>query len=111
MYSGALTAAGLTSGVEQKLEAAEAALQGRELDVETRDLLGRIANNRATLAVSRYQVDTVIEQAHRALEYLRPDNFPVRTNATWALGIAYQFKGERPAAARAFTEAVSVSQA
>ena len=50
MYAGALTTAGQTTGVEQKLKAAEAALQGAELDIDTRDILGRIANNRATLA-------------------------------------------------------------
>jgi LuxR family maltose regulon positive regulatory protein len=111
MYAGALTTAGQTTGVEKKLQAAEAALQGAELDVETRDLLGRIANNRATLAVSQYQADTAIVQAHRALEYLRPDNLPVRTITTWALGVAHQFKGDRTAASRSFTEAISISQA
>ena len=110
MYAGALTTAGQTTGVEQKLQAAEAALQGAELDVETRDLLGRIANNRATLAFIQYQADTAIVQALRALEYLRPDNLPVRTISTWALGAAYQQKGDRAAASRAFTEAISISQ-
>lgn len=111
MFAGALTTAGLTTGVEQKLQAAENALQGAELDVETRDLIGRIANNRATLAVSRYQADTAIVQARRALEYLRPDNLPVRTITTWALGAAHQIKGDRTAAGRAFTEAISTSRA
>ena len=111
MYAGALTTAGQTSGVEQKLQAAEAALQGAELDVETRDLLGRIANNRATLAFMHYQADTVIVQAQRALEYLRPDNLPVRSISTWALGTAYQQKGDRTAASRAFAQALSISQA
>lgn len=111
MYAGALTTAGQTTGVEQKLQAAETALQGAKLDVETRDLLGRIANNRATLAVSQYQADTAIVQAHRALEYLRPDNLPVRTITAWALGVAHQLKGDRTAAGRAFTEAISISQA
>ena len=110
MYAGALTTAGQTTGVEQKLQAAEAALQGAELDIETRDLLGRIANNRATLAFIQYQADTAIVQAHRALEYLRPDNLPVRNISTWALGAAYQQKGDRAAASRAFTEAISISQ-
>jgi LuxR family maltose regulon positive regulatory protein len=110
MYAGALTTAGQTTGVEQKLTAAEAALQGAELDVETRDLLGRIANNRATLAFIQYQADTAIFQALRALEYLRPDNLPVRNISTWALGAAYQQKGDRAAASRALTEALSISQ-
>jgi LuxR family transcriptional regulator, maltose regulon positive regulatory protein len=110
MYAGALTTAGQTTGVEQKLKAAEAALQGAELDIDTRDILGRIANNRATLAFIQYQADIAIAQARRALEYLRPDNLPVRNISTWALGAAYQQKGDRTAASRAFTEAISISQ-
>ncbi len=110
MYAGALTTAGQTTGVEQKLKAAEAALQGAELDIETRDILGRIANNRATLAFIQYQADTAIVQARRALEYLRPDNLSVRNISTWALGAAYQQKGDRTAASRALTEAISISQ-
>ena len=31
-------------------------------------------------------------------------------SATWALGAAYQQKGDRTAASRAFTEAISISQ-
>ncbi len=111
MYAGALTTAGQTTGVEQKLQAAETALQDVELDVETRDLLGRIANNRATLAISQYQADAAITQAQRALEYLHPDNLSIRTINTWVLGMAYLFKGNRAAADRTFTEAVSISQA
>jgi LuxR family maltose regulon positive regulatory protein len=110
MYAGALTTAGQTTGVEQKLKAAEAALQGAELDIDTRDIIGRIANNRATLAFIQYQADTAIVQARRALEYLRPDNLPVRNISTWALGAAYQQKGDRTAASRALTEAISISQ-
>jgi LuxR family transcriptional regulator, maltose regulon positive regulatory protein len=110
MYAGALTTAGQTSGVEQKLKAAEAALQGAELDIDTRDILGRIANNRATLAFIQYQADTAIAQALYALEYLRPDNLPVRNISTWVLGAAYNQKGDRTAASLAFTEAISISQ-
>ncbi len=110
MYAGALTTAGQVTSAEQKLKAAEAALQGAELDIDTRDMVGRIANNRATLAFIQYQADTAIVQARRALEYLRPDNLPVRTISTWALGAAYQQKGDRTAAGRAFTEAISISQ-
>ncbi len=110
MYAGALITAGQTSGAEQKHKAAEAALQGAELDIDTRDILGRIANNRATLAFLQYQADIAIFQARRALEYLRPDNLPVRNISTWALGAAYVQKGDRTAASRALTEAISISQ-
>jgi LuxR family maltose regulon positive regulatory protein len=109
-YAGALTTAGQTSGVEQKLQAAETALQGTELNVETRDLIGRIASMRATLAYTQYQPDTVIVQGQRALEYLSPDNLPTRTMTTFTLGVGYMLKGNRTAASQAFTDARSISQ-
>ena len=101
----------LPTGVEEKLQAAEAALEGAELDLETRDLLGRIANNRATLAVHRYRGHEAIAQAQRALEYLRPDNLPARAITTWVLGLAYFTEGVRPAAIRTYTEAMTMSRA
>lgn len=110
MYAGALITAGLTSAVEQKHQAAEAILIGAEPDIDTHDILGRIANNRATLAFIQYQADVAIVQAQRALEYLRPDNLPVRNISTWVLGAAYQQKGDRSAASQAFSEAISLSQ-
>ncbi len=109
-YASLLLVTGQTTGVEQKLQAAEAALQGAELDVETRDLLGRIANNRATLALTQYQVETMIAQSRRALQYLHPDNLSFRSTTNWTLGVAYHFQGDRAAAGRAFTEAISISQ-
>ncbi len=113
-YASLLLVTGQTTGVEQKLQAAEAALaaalQGAELDVGTRDLLGRVANNRATLALTQYQVETMIAQSRRALEYLHPDNLSFRSTTNWTLGVAYLFQGDRAAAGRAFTEAISISQ-
>ena len=99
------------TGVEQKLQAAEAALHGAEPDDKTRDLVGHIAALRATLAVTQHEVETIIAQSRRALEYLHPDNLPVRTAATWTLGYAYQLQGDRAAASRAYTEAIAISQA
>ena len=58
----ALTA-GQTTGVEEKLQAAEKALENADLDAQTRDLIGQIACARATLAVTRYQPEAVIIQA------------------------------------------------
>ncbi len=113
-YASLLLVTGQTTGVEQKLHAAEAALvaalQGAELNAETRDLLGRIANNRATLALTQYQVETMIAQSRRALEYLHPDNLSFRSTSNWTLGVAYLFQGDRAATGRAFTEAISISQ-
>ncbi|HEY5572568.1 MAG TPA: LuxR C-terminal-related transcriptional regulator, partial [Anaerolineales bacterium] len=69
---------------------------------------GRIASMRATLAVIQHDVETIITQSRRALEYLHPDNLPVRTATTWTLGYAYQLQGDRSAASRAYTEVISI---
>jgi LuxR family maltose regulon positive regulatory protein len=102
--------AGQTHGVAEKLQAAERALQNIEPDVKTRDLIGQIACARATLALTRYEPETMIIQSHRALEYLSPGNLPFRFTAHWALASAYQLQGDRAAAGRALTEALSISQ-
>jgi len=111
IYASALSMTGQLTGVEEKLQAAEAALQGAELDAKTRNLIGHIAAIRALLAAAQNQVETIIAQSHRALEYLHPDNLAVRTATVWKLGIAYHLQGDRSAARRAYTEAIALSQA
>ena len=110
MYASALIFASQLAAVEPKLQAAEAALQGREPDERTRDLIGHIAAIRATLAVTQHDVDTIVFQSRRALEHLNPNNLPVRTATTWTLGYAYHLRGDRGAAGRAYTEAIAISQ-
>ncbi|HEY7350040.1 MAG TPA: LuxR C-terminal-related transcriptional regulator [Ktedonobacterales bacterium] len=110
-YASLLLVNGQTTGVEEKLRAAEVALQGAEGDDETRNLVGQIATARATLALTRYQVETMLAQSRRALEYLHPANLSLRANAYWTLGFAYQLQGDRTAARRAYTEAIALSQA
>jgi LuxR family maltose regulon positive regulatory protein len=110
-YASVLVFAGQSSGVEGKLKAAEAALQGAELDDKTQDLVGHIAALRAMMAVPQHQVETIITQSRLALELLHPDNLPVRTAANWTLGYAYELQGDRAAASRAYTEVISNSQA
>jgi LuxR family transcriptional regulator, maltose regulon positive regulatory protein len=111
-YASALTMTGQPiSSVEEKLQAAEAALQEAEPDDNTRDLVGHIAAIRAMLAVPANQVETIIAQSRRALEYLHTDNLPVRATAHWTLGYAYQLQGDRAAASQAYTEVISNSQA
>ena len=110
IYASALLFVGQMAGVEQRLQAAEAALQGSGPDDKIRDLVGHIAAIRATLAVAQHQVETIIAQSRRALEYLHPDNLPVRTATTWTLGYAYHRQGDRAAASRAYTEAKAISE-
>ena len=111
IYASALSIAGHNAGVESRLRAAEAALQRVEPDNDTRNLIGQIAAIRATLAANQYQVEVMIAQARRALEYLHPDNLNARTGAILTLGYAYQLQGDRAAARRVYTEAIALSQA
>lgn len=109
-YAALLLVNGQTTGVEEKLDAAEAALPDTEPDEKTRNLIGRIAAARAVLALTRYQVETMLVQSRRALEYLHPNNLSQRANANWTLGIAYLLQGDRAAARQALIEAISLSQ-
>jgi LuxR family maltose regulon positive regulatory protein len=98
------------AGVKQKLQAAEAAMEATESDEKSQDLVGLVTPIRAPLAINQYQVETVIVQSRRALEYLHPDN-PFRITPTWLLGVANQLQGDCAAASQAYTEAISMSQA
>jgi LuxR family maltose regulon positive regulatory protein len=113
-YASALMMTGQHTTVEQKLQAAEAALAqrapGAEPDDTSRDLVGRIASMRATVAVIQHDVDTLLAQSRRALLYLHPDNLPLRAAATYTLGYAYQLQGDRAAASQAYTDAIASSQ-
>lgn len=111
MYGSALLFASQISGIEGKLQAAEAALAHAPQDAKTRDLLGHIASIRATVAVTQHQAETIITQSLRALEYVHPENLPVRAAATWSLGYAYQLQGKRRAAREAYDRALAISQA
>ena len=106
---------GQTIGVAEKLRGAEAALAaslgGAEPDAQTRNLIGQIATATATLALTRYDVETMLTQSRRALEYLSPNNLFRRASANWTLGYAYTLQGDRAAARQSFTEAISLSQA
>jgi LuxR family transcriptional regulator, maltose regulon positive regulatory protein len=101
---------GQTSRTEGRLQAAERALQNIELDAKTRDLIGRIASIRATLALTRYQPEAMITQSLRALQYLHPENLTSRFTANWALGTALMYQGDRAGATRARQEGMALSQ-
>jgi LuxR family maltose regulon positive regulatory protein len=113
-YASALLFISQVAGVEEKLQAAEAALAATGLDVDldeqTRDLLGHIAVIRATVAVTQHDAATILVQAQRALATLHPQNLPVRAAATWTLAYAHQLHGDRAAAGRGYAEALAASQ-
>jgi LuxR family maltose regulon positive regulatory protein len=110
-YASALVVANHMTDAEEKLHAAEAALQGCAPDQDTRDLVGQIAAIRALMAVGQYSGERIIAQSRRALEHLRPDNLALRTATTWTLGYAYQLQGDRVAARQTYTEVISISRA
>ena len=108
--------AGQTTGIEEKLQAAEAVfaaqttLQGAGPDDQTRDLIGQMACARGTLALTRYDPAAMIIQARRALDYLHPDNLTYRFTANWLLASALKFQGDRAGAARALQKSIAISQ-
>jgi LuxR family maltose regulon positive regulatory protein len=111
-----LLAIGQPKGVEEKLQATEAALAaaalpGATLDETTRDLIGKIAAARANVAQVDAQTETIKVQARRALEYLHPDNLLFRSVAIRSLGFAYYIQQDLAEAGRAYTEAYSLAQA
>jgi LuxR family transcriptional regulator, maltose regulon positive regulatory protein len=111
MYASALSFAGQNEQVEEKLQAAQAVLEQSKTDQYTRDLIGQIAAIRAITAAPRYDIEAILSQSKRALEYLRPDNLSSRTTAQGMLGFAYQLQGNRTAASQAYLETIKVSQA
>jgi LuxR family maltose regulon positive regulatory protein len=111
-----LLAIGQPKGVEEKLQATEAALAaaalpGATLDETTRDLIGKIAAARANVAQVDAQTETIQVQTRRALEYLHPDNLTYRSVAIRSLGFAYFFQNDLAKAGQAYTEAYSLAQA
>lgn len=107
-YAAASVFVGQSTGVAEKLDAAEKALEA--IPTADGDTVGRIAAIRAMLAVPRNEVETIVEESQRALEYLHPDNRPVRTASSWTLGVAYEFQGDRASAMRRFSEIVANSR-
>ncbi len=110
-YASLLLNWGYSDVIEPKLQAAERALQDAGTDDRTRDLVGRIASVRAFLAWRPDQVETIIAQSRRALEYLHPDNLPFRASAVFKLGHAYLLQGDRAGARQAFAEVTAMGAA
>ena len=111
--AGLMLVNGQTTGAEDKLQAAERALQRTNVlsADEKMHLRGRIAVARATLALTRYDVDTMITQSHYALEHLSPENFTSRAMALWTLGHAYLFRHDYAAAEPPLNESIRLAQA
>ena len=105
-----------TIGVEEKLLATEAAIASKtqpnsEIDEWTRNLVGKIAFARAALAATLYQAEATLVYAHRAMEFLHPNNIAYRAEVTIYIGFARYLLGDRDAAELAYKEALSLAQA
>lgn len=156
MYASVLLMVGRPAGIEPKLQAAEAAMQGSEADAAHRNLIGLIAATRAAVAAmaitgqssSAYQrllavedalqmtaaedktnelveqitrthaapaleseqLNRIIALANRAIDHLNSDLLPVRITALWLLGVAYQLRGDRVEASKAYLEVLSIGR-
>jgi len=116
-YAALLLVNGQTTGVEEKLQAAENALGAKavlppaELDDDTQNLIGRISAARATLALTRYDVAGMHTQSSKALTYLPAHNLSYRATANWSLGFAHYLTGDRAASRAAYTESIALGQA
>ena len=88
-HASALLMGGQTTGVEEKLKAAEAAiavaLQGAEPDDKTRALIGQIAAHRATLALNDSQIDAQSRALDTFRRYLQSlgDQPPLSANEAY----------------------------
>ncbi|WP_341348537.1 LuxR C-terminal-related transcriptional regulator [Paenibacillus sp. FSL H3-0469] len=105
----ALMMAAKPGGASPKLLAAEASMQMTEQEDKTDDLIGLIAPAREIWAGVSQEIEEVITQSSRALEYLREDNLAVRTSAAWMLGVACQRRGDYIEARKAYNGVISYS--
>ena len=106
-FASALMLSGRPDGVEDRLRAAEAALNGRVDGGAPGDLEGRMAVLRAMVAASQNRVDIMRAHHLRALELLRPDDLSFRAFNTLTRGYSSRLQGDSPGAERAFAEVMS----
>ncbi len=110
-YASTLTMMGKpVENIEAILQNAESRLSKIEENAMMRDAIGQIAAIRAMMAIPQNEMDSVIGQAKRAMNFLHPDNLPVRTNVSWILGYIQQVLGNLEEAEKGFQQAFSVSR-
>ena len=109
-YASVSLGSGEISGVEQKLKAAEAALETAVQNKMTRDMTGQIASMRAIVGVTQYNPEIIKTQSLRALKYLSSENLSSRTTSKWTLGQAHLLLKEYSAAKEAYNEAISIGK-
>src|SRR5690606_22153954 len=111
-YASVLTVSGHpVSDVEEKLRMAETAMRQKEPSEETTDLAGHISAIRAMLAIPQHDAEAMMLHSKNALVWLGADNLPMRTSATWTLGLAYQLQCDHASASQAYTDAIAAGRA
>lgn len=94
---------GRTTGVEELLIFAEK-------HIDDINLHGRISTARATLALTRYDIPTIIREANNALDKLDNEEIYYRSSALWKLGFAYQISKEYDKAKGSYKEALRLAK-
>jgi LuxR family transcriptional regulator, maltose regulon positive regulatory protein len=110
MYASVLLFAGKTVGIPEIVELAEEGLRQAEQNDITRNAIGHAALIRASVAVSLHDQDIIFTQAQRALEYLHPQNLPIRAATQWVLGYAYRLQNNRRASHHSYSQAIAMSE-
>ena len=111
MFASTLMLSARPSGVEDKLRAAEAALQGAAQDAMARHLEGRIAVLRAMVAAAGNALQPIRDQTRRALELLSQEDHAFRVFNELAQGYASLLEGDSAAGVRTFTGVMAAAQA
>jgi LuxR family transcriptional regulator, maltose regulon positive regulatory protein len=112
-YATVLAVTGRFTRLESTLRSAEAALRAAP-DAGPRGLDASVASLRnmaGLMAADPEAVETVIEGSRRVGEDEHLKGVVVTAASKWRLGLAYQIKGGRAAATRAYSEAISTSEA
>lgn len=107
-YASTLCIASKFDAVEDKLIAAEAALNGKKRENFVRNLIGHIASTRAFLAITKRETKAALSQSKIALKNLDPDNVVVRTSSKWVLGMAYHAQGNLNDARTTLEDTISI---
>ncbi len=116
-HASAYLVGGQTTGVEEKLKAAETALavalQGAELDDKSRALIGQIAAHRATLALNDHQIDAQSRALDTYRRYLQlPGDQPTlsATEAYLGMGRIFYEWNDLDAAEQCFQQSLQLAR-
>lgn len=110
LYASLMLINGQTTGVDEKLNAAEAVVAHLNSADEKRAFRGQLAAARSVLALSRYQIDAMQRESGIALADLPAESTLMRAYAHWTRGFALFLQGHSDQAYSAYTDALKLSQ-